>query len=197
MYIPDVLPDPIFNNIINPVSLDNIVIQSGFNSNATFYRDLFNTNIIVALPIGTGPDVNNLYTSPDAFIPINAFNSVQSATEVNFPNNQYASISQSLTMNHNLLIQYKLIRGNGLNFTNQRQLITTLVDSTNTPYNATIFSNEMPSTGAQDELIINQFITHTAGDIVKIKFKLVQDQLNAGQSGTLLTIFRISWTISG
>ncbi len=194
MSISDNLPRPEFSRIVDIHSLEESALQEPFNASATFYRNVNNTNILMSIPLGT--NTNGVYVSPMTYLPAFSFNSVKNTSQVLILNNVDAKILQSMSLYHNIIIQYKISNSNNYNFLNQRELRITLVDGNNNPYNATIFSNSMPDTGAHDTVIINQYIDHAVNDVVKLAFMVTQNSDGINEADTLLTIMRISWNIS-
>lgn len=192
-YNEDFLPEPAFANIIDPSSID----AANTSSNAVFYRTELNSNIQITIPQGTPNGGGTLWTSPNIYLPINAFNYVYETTNIIYPNYRDAQILQVSTYTHSLLIKFKLTKADTTNFANQREIRTYLVmaDGT-TAYNSSIFSNQEPDTGQHDFILIDQSISHSINDIVKILFYIVQDDTLTDMSDSLLTVFRVSWNIN-
>lgn len=192
----DSLPKSIFNNLISPVSLDVSITMNNFDSYAAFYRNVTNSNLELLIPLGVDEESNGVYLSPNEYLSNGSFNSIKISSNVAYPDNKNAEILIVSTCQHNIILRYKLTQFDGNNFLNQRELRIILVDGSGTVYNPSMVSTQMPDTGQHSEISIVQFISHLIGDIVKIKFSVVQNNANSGASASLLTIFGLNWTIS-
>lgn len=189
MSISDTLPNPIFVSVNG-----GGVVGNTYNSNATFYRTGSNSNVQINVPIGP---LDVVYVSPDTYLPSFVFNSTRLSAQVIWQNDVNAQFLQTINANHNLIIQYKLTKDNGTNFANQREVRAYLVNAAGNPYDDAIYTSDMPDSGSHSCLLLNQFISQTIGDIIKLKFVIIQDTTNNDETDSLLTIFKISWNISG
>lgn len=165
-------------------------------SSANFYRTELNTNILIEVPIGDDAEIENIYTSPNMFLPVDIFNAVKETDYVMYPDKSYAKILQESVCVYDILIQYKMAKPDGTNFGNQREIRTTLVkEDGNTMYDETIFSDQQPDTGQHDNIVLKGYIAHNVNDIVKIRFNITQENSRGDYTDTLITIFRISWNM--
>jgi hypothetical protein len=165
-------------------------------SSAHFYRTETNANI--ELDINLGPNLSPIiFMSPNVYLGANTFNAIKPVDEISFPDNKDALVLKDLTFLHDVLIQYKLVAGDGTNYINQRELRCTLVNEDGVVYDSSLFANQQPDPGQHDNIFLRGHIAHNLGDKVKIKFNIVQDNTNAGHSATKLRIFRIAWNILG
>jgi hypothetical protein len=188
------------NEYNDPIPPNPIFISSSgtalINSSANFYRTFNNSNVTIPITTGTFIPGSNIYISPTSVLPINTFNSTNPNAEVSYLNNNSVQLLTGLTCFHDIKIEYKLTKSDGTNYTNQREIRVNLVKNDEvTEYKPSISSNTMPNTGDHNILLINGYINHNTGEIVKIQFYIVQDTENNDISNTLLTIFRISWNI--
>lgn len=186
------LPFPDFFNFA-----DNVPESIMLYSSATFSRNALNSSIEVPIDLGADISPNTIWLSPDIFIPDGTFNIVRPITEINFPNNKNVMILKDLQFLHDIFIHYKITKSDGTNFVNQREIRCIPVRADNTPYNSSLFSYQQPDSGQHDHLMIRGHISHNLGDLVKLKFNIVQDNGRADKSDTKLVIFRISWNIMG
>lgn len=176
-------------------STDAIQIVNTLFGGADFYRTELNTNIEVTIPRGSLS--SGVYTSPDTFLPNSIFNSMKTNAALTFINGVNAKVLKNAYFTHDILIQYKLTQADDNNFTNQRNINTTLVKGDGvTMYDNSITTNNQPDTGAHDIIILKGFILHIVDDIIKIKFVVTQDTSFTGATDTKMTIFKISWNIS-
>lgn len=167
-------------------------------ASGNFYRTNSNSNITIDIPLGTDISPGSIYLSPDVYLPINSYNDTKTITEVNFPENRDVSISADLQFKHSIMIQYKLEKGDTTNYKNNRGLRAILVKADGTSiYDASLFSEYQPVTGEHNTLLMEGCLTHSIGDLIKIKFSVVQDVNKSDQSSSYLTIFRITWNILG
>lgn len=184
-------PYPVFFNFEQNINMGMIY------ASANFYRTESNSNIEIILDQGIDIAPNTIYRSSDVFLPLATFNSISPSTDIVFPDANKVNILDNLELLHDIRLQYKITKDDDTNFTNCRELRTTLVKNDNTEYHSSIFANNQPSTGEHDNIFIKTNITHSIDDCIKIRFQLVQDTLNEDISATKLTIFRICWMIMG
>lgn len=173
------------------ISLRNTGLIS--RTSANFYRTAYNTNVSIYIPAGT--ETNSISSSADVYLPNAIFNSKNETATVKYTNNKDVFIMGEVTCLHNILIQFKINKADGTNFSNQRAVRITLVRQDGTTYDQSICANYQPDTGHHVTAILNGNIIHTIRDIIKIKINLVQDSKLNDNSDTLLTIFNISWNI--
>lgn len=167
-------------------------------SSANFFRTSSNSNIEITVPLGADISPGTIWFSPNIYLPNGIFNSTRPITEIIYPNNKDALVLVDQNFLHDVLIQYKITKNNGQNFTNSREIRCTLVrDDGTTVYEASLYSNTQPDSGAHDYIIVRGHILHNLNDTVKIKLNIVQDKKNDDQSDSKLTIFRVSWNILG
>lgn len=165
-------------------------------SSANFCRTSSNSNIEINIP--PGPDIlpGTIYMSPSFFIPNNTFNLTKPRAEITYPNANSAMILTDLEFVHDIMVQYKLTKLDGSNYSNNRELRCFLTKQDDiTIYDSSLFANTQPDSGNHDTLHITGSINHNLGDVVKLKFNLVQDNEHNDVDGTIMTIFRISWNI--
>ncbi len=188
----DILPFPIPFSFLQ--NLSNNIVQ--LYTSAKFYRTAFNSNILLNVPIGNNY-IPTHYFSQDAFIPINTFNSTKPITEVTYPNNNSVLINYTGKYYHDVQIEYKLsknLAGDG--YQNFRKIQCMLVrDDGTTPYDDDVIAYKQPGP-IRDTLRIASEIDQIAGDVVKLRFNIVQDQGYGDQSETYLEIYQITWNIS-
>jgi hypothetical protein len=117
---------------------------------------------------------------------------------VSFPNNNSVQINYAMKFYHDIQIDYKLsknIANDG--YQNFRKIQCLLVNSSNEPYDDSMVSYRQPGPNNRDILHIEGVLDHTAGDIARLRFNLVQDNGFSDQSDTQLTIYSITWNMSG
>lgn len=191
-YNQDTLIQPTFITYDNMISL-SYVVQ---NSSGNFFRTNANSNIELIVPLGVDILSDNIYTSPDIYLPLNTFNSVKDNDIVKFPSNKDVNILDDVTCLHDIFIQYKIAKSDDNNFLNQREIIATLVKADGTTiYSNSIISHRQPDTSAHDDIVFKGNISHSYNDIVKIKFNIIQDERLSGHSNSKLTIFYVAWNI--
>jgi len=164
---------------------------------ARFYRTAFNSNIVLALSLGNN-FVPTQWYSTDGVLPINAFNSTKPITEVSFPSNNSVQINHAMKFHHSIQIEYSLAKdayGNG--YENFRKIQCIPVKADNTVYDNNLIAYKQPGPNNRDIMLIQGDIDHAAGDIIKLRFNVVQDNGFNGQSTTYLTIYSVAWNLSG
>lgn len=166
-------------------------------SSANFYRTVLNTNINITAPLGVDISPGLIYFSPDCYLPVNTFNSTKPITEVIFPDSNQTLILFDSKYMHDIMIQYKLTKEDNTNYTNNREVRATLVNSTGGIYDASIYANSQPNPGAHDILHIKGYVEHNVNDAIRIKLNVVQDTTRSDTSSSKITILRISWNILG
>ena len=187
VYTESKLTSPVFFNFSSMASLVDTV-------SANFFRTILNSNINMVLPLGNSV-ASSIYESSIAYLPANTFNKKKEISSIMFPNNSDALILDQVACTHDIVIQYKINKSDGTNFSNQREIRVTLVGADNTVYNDSVFSNQQPDSGEHGYMLLKGNIIHTTNDIIKIKINIVQDNKLNDQSDSLLTIFLISWNI--
>jgi hypothetical protein len=187
LYNNEQLPAPLFKLINNGGGLVSI-------ASANFYRTVNNANIQITLPLGLG--TNEVFISPDTYLPISIFNKKIETTAIKYPNNRDVIIAQEILCRHDILIQYKLTKMDGSNFSNRREIRITLVKDDGSIYDESIIANYQPDTGQHDSIILNGTIMHKNNDVVKIKIFIIQDNKAHDKADTKLTIFQVSWNIT-
>ena len=164
---------------------------------ARFYRTAFNTNAILTLGLGNNFVPTHWY-SVDGFLTANTFNSTKPITEVSFPNNNSVQINYAMKFHHSIQVEYSIARdGIGTGYQNFRKIQCLPVKADNTPYDNNLITYKQPGPNARDIMLIQGDIDHAAGDIIKLRFNVVQDNGFADQSATTLTIYSITWNLSG
>lgn len=192
-YTDDKLPYPDFFDF-SSAPVDAVMLYSSAN----FIRTESNSNIQITIPLGGDISPGTIWFSPNIYLPTGIFNTTKPITEVIYPNNKDALILADQTFLHDILIQYKITKDNGQNFTNSREIRCTLVkDDGTTVYDSSLYSNTQPDSGAHDYIMLRGHITHNFNDTVKIKLNIAQDKKNNDQTSSKLTIFRVSWNILG
>ena len=188
----DFLSNPKFDT----PNLDTVpAISTLISSSASFYRTELNSNIEINIPQGIDPLSQNIWQSPDVFLPVNTFTTTAPNTIVSYPSSRDVQLLKDYKVLHEVIIQFKMEKSDGTNYINQRELRATLVNGTGVQYNQSIFSYWMPDTGSHDQIVLKGYITHYANDLVKLKLNIVQDNRLSGQSNSLLTIFRVNWNL--
>ena len=166
-------------------------------SQAIFYRTPTNIDIAIPLTLGTDLLLTNIFTSPNGYLPSNAFNSTKQNAAVVFPTFNYAQILQSYTYTYDIYIQFKLTKLNGTNYINNRELRTNIVRAdANIVYNDAMVSSFMPTSGQIEYILIKGCIFHDVNDISRLQFKVIQDDASSDKSDSLLTITYISWIMN-
>lgn len=162
-------------------------------ASAMFYREATNSNI--GLLVATGNREGGFYISPDVSPPSNMFNSITNSSTIEFGTDR-AAIVQDSNVLHNLVILFKLTKPNGSNFGNLREVRCYLVHPDGaTPYNESLFSYCQPMPGIHDTMVMRGILRHSPGDIVRLKFIVVQNE-HSDASPTQLTIFRMNWDMT-
>lgn len=181
------------------INFDNLISkQAILYATAGFVRNSSNTNPTIS--IATGPDISpgTIWFSPHIYLPSNVFNISKPATNVVFDDGRNVSILDDITLIHDVLIQFKITKNDNTAYANNRELRCTFVrEDGTTPYDTSLLANEQPASGMHDFIILRGSIQHTLGDIVKLKFNLVQDNYLSDVSDTKITIFRITWNVLG
>ncbi len=186
--------DPEFKNLLVTGSISNIS-ESGdvkFTS-ATFYRTDSNVNIELSFGLGVDISPGLIYLSPTVYLPPTAWNNTKPITDITYSGADML-IAHNATIHHDIVIFYSLEKPDNTNFKNNRELRVTLVKSSGMEYDASVFTYGRPDPSAHDHVLLRGALNHTAGDTVKIKFSIVQDNLGTDQTATKMTIFQISWT---
>ncbi|MGL5935636.1 MAG: hypothetical protein ACRCZI_08425 [Cetobacterium sp.] len=192
-YNKDTLEEPEFFRFF--VSTDEYQLSKIYYANANFYRHSLNTNIELTVPIGTVS--SGIWTSPNIFLNINAFNSILENDSMEFVVNRDINILKDGDFMHDLLIQYKLTKSDNNNYVNAREMRTSLVKADGiTEYDPALIFNNMPDTGVHDFVLINGTTSNLEDDLIKIKMNIIQNETLSGQTATKITIFRISWNIT-
>lgn len=189
----DKLPFPDFFDF-SSAPVDAIMLYSSAN----FFRTASNSNIEIAVPLGADISPGTIWFSSNIYLPSGIFNSTRPITEVLYTDNKDALILADQAFLHDILIQYKITKSNGQNFTNSREIRCTLVrEDGTTVYDSSLYSNTQPDSGAHDYIMIRGHINHNFNDTVKIKLNVIQDKKNNDNTDSKLTIFRVSWNILG
>lgn len=164
---------------------------------ARFYRTAFNTNAVLTLGLGNNFVPTHWYSS-DGFLAINTFNSTKPITEVSFPNNNSVQINYAMKFHHSIQVEYSLAKdGAGNGYQNFRKIQCLPVKADNTAYDANLITYKQPGPNNRDIMLIQGDIDHMAGDIIKLRFNVVQDNGFTDQSPTTLTIYSVTWNLSG
>ena len=193
MYKDDKLPIPVFIDNSSSSNLDVVY------SSANFFRTSTNNNIEITAPLGVEEFVpERIWTSGGEFLPTNTYNSTASSAEISFLSNRDISINNNINVLHDIMIYYKLVKPDGEFYINNREIRINIVkgDGT-TEYDPSIYSNTQPLSGEHSYVMIKGYISHVVGDVIKLKFNIIQDDVNADQSSSKIVIFRISWTMTG
>lgn len=191
-YNDDKPAEPIFINLPQQVSTSSKLI----NSSATFYRTSDNTNQILSIPVGTFINQADIYVSPISFLQNELFVSTNDSPMVDYHDNVDIRILSDITCYYHILINYKITKNNGTNYSNQREIRVNLIKSDRiTPYNNSLMANSMPDSGVHDKIIISGYASHLKDDLVKLGFMIIQDSSHSDFSDTLLTVFGISINI--
>lgn len=175
------------------IGLNNIAGLVAIAS-ANFYRTINNTNVQILVPMGSGP--GPVFISPDTYLPVSIFNKKNETNAIKYVNNRDVIVMREVTCKHDILIQYKLTKLDNSNFLNRREIRITLVNADGTTYDESITANYQPDTGQHESIILNGTITHTIGDIIKIKIIIVQDNKSNDNVDTKLTVFQVSWNVT-
>ncbi len=167
-------------------------------SSADFYRTQSNDNVTLSIPLGIDISSGMVFMSPSSYLPVDIFNATRPITEITYPNAHDVCILTDNKFYHEVLFQYKITKSTGANYSNFREVRLTLVraDGT-TPYDSSFFGNSQPNSGAHDTITISGYIVHNLNDLIRLNINVVQDNTNADQTDTKMTIFRISWRVIG
>lgn len=193
IYKNEELPFPVPISLINNLS-DAVILLF---TRCAFYRNQFNSNLELSMPIGPDISPGQIWLSPTTFLPINFFNSTKPITEISFPNANSVQFNQTMQYYHDITVMFKLsLNSNGDHFQNHRELRCRLVGADGiTQYDNSMFFYGQPSSEEHFEIHLSGAIQHYAGDIAKLQFSISQDNVHNNQSDTLLTIFNINWSI--
>ena len=183
--------------VYTPVIYQNSSIVSPtmsglINSFASFYRTELNSNVQINVSLGTN---DSIFYSSDIYLPNNILNKTQPNSIISYINNVDVRVAQNFNCMHDILIQFKITKANGTNYSNRREVRSTLVNNLGVVYENVIFANQQPNTGEHDTIILKGYVAHNVNDIVRIKLTIVQDNKLNDQSDSLITIFRIIWNI--
>lgn len=167
---------------------------------ANFVRNITNNNPTIDISRGTNI-APGIWASADFYLPTAIFNyiNLNEASSVVSYSNADAQILEDIVLRHEVYIHYKLEAADGItasNYTNNRELRCSLAKNTGTAYAPELFANQQPASSEHDYITLCGHISHTTGDVVRLKFSLVQDETGVA-SDTRITIFRISWNILG
>lgn len=165
---------------------------------ARFYRTAFNTNPIIIIPIGNNV-IPTQWFSIDSFFSENLFNSTKPITEVSFPFNNSVQINYPMKFFHSIQIEYSLARdalGSGYQNFRKIQCIPVRSDGS-TVYDANFITYRQPGPNLRDTMLIQGEINHDTGDVVRLRFNVVQDNTSGDQSATYMTIYSVTWNMSG
>lgn len=162
-------------------------------ANGFFVRSASNTNIEVVTPLGTAS--NGIYVSnPVMLLPANSLNFWTDSNEVTF-DNVSATITADVKIQYLVRINFKMTTASDTNYTNKRELRIYPAALNGNIYDAFINSNLQPGTGEHAEALIMGVFTHTAGDVVTLRFETAQTD-TAASTSTKITIFRIDWLMT-
>jgi hypothetical protein len=187
--LPESLPITFLTNLSN-----NVVM---LYSNCKFYRTAFNTNIALNMPIGNNI-IPTQWFSQDVLLPSGTFNSTKPITEISFPNNNSVQINYAMKFYHHIEIYYKLSKNLAQDgYQNMRKIQVLLVRADGVTVYDNIISYRQPGPNNRDVLQLSGEIDQNAGDILKLRFNVIQDNQHADQSDTYLTIYSVTWNLSG
>jgi hypothetical protein len=165
-------------------------------TSAKFYRTAFNSNLLLNMPIGNNFTPTQ-YFSQDTFIPANTFNSTKPLTEVSYPNRNSVLINYTGKYYHDVEIDYKLSKNSaGDGYQNMRKIQVLMVRDDGISAYEDMISYKQPGPNNRDFLRVAGEIDQTAGDIVQLRFNLVQNRNFNDQSDSYLEIYSITWNIS-
>lgn len=188
------LPQPIPYTFLSSVG-DSVVM---LYSNCKFYRTAFNNSVSVLLSVGNNFTPTNWF-SQDGFLPNNVFNSTKPITEVSFPNNNCVQINANMKFFHQIEIDYKLVKNLSMDsFQNFRkiQVMPCRADGI-TPIDTSFVAYRQPGPNNRDIMLCSFEINHQIGDIIKLRFNVVQDNSFSDVSDTYLIIYGVTWNLSG
>lgn len=175
-------------------NLSNNVVM--LYTSAKFYRTAFNSNIELNMQIGNNYTPTQ-YFSQDTFIPTNTFNSTKPITEIGYPNKNSVLINYTGKYYHDVEFEYKLSKNSaGDGYQNMRKIQVLLVRNDVTTEYEDMIAYRQPGPNNRDYLRIAGEIDQTAGDIINIRFNLVQNNTFNDESDTYLEIYSITWNIS-
>ena len=175
-------------------NLSNNVVM--LYTSAKFYRTAFNSNILLNMPIGNNFTPTQYY-SQDTFIPINTFNSTKPITEISYPNKNNVLINYTGKYYHDVEIDYKLSKNSaGDGYQNMRKIQVLMVRDDGITTYEDMISYKQPGSNNRDLLHIAGKIDQIAGDVVELRFNLIQNNGFLDQSDTYLEIYSITWNIS-
>jgi hypothetical protein len=190
MFSNEKLPDSEFTGIVEPGATTGSA--SGL---VTFYRTSANANIELIIPKGTTDTA--LYTSADLFLPIGSFNGISKGGGlITFPNANSVQITNTGTALHDLTLYYKVTNSVNDKYTNNRSINVNLYNGTNVAYDTTSSINKQTASGDHVNILLKTSLTHTAMDIVKLGFNIVQTDAPPSDTDTKITIFGIQWVIT-
>jgi hypothetical protein len=152
----------------------------------------------MVIPIGNNV-IPTQWFSTDVFFPINLFNSTKPITEVSFPTNNSVQVNSQMKFFHSIQIEYSLARdalGSGYQNFRKIQCIPVQADGS-TVYDANFVTYRQPGPNMRDSMLIQGEISHDDGDIVRLRFNIAQDNTKGDQSATYMTIYSVTWNMSG
>lgn len=191
----NIIRDVVYTPVINQNISTNVLptVSGLIKSFASFYRTETNSNVNITIPLGINDGI--FYSSSDIYLPNGIFTKTFPNIIISYVNNVDVKVTQNFNCMHDILIQYKITKSDGTNYKNRREIRSTLVNGSGNIYENVIFANQQPNTGDHDMIILKGYIVHSVGDIVKIKFNIVQDNKFGDQSDSMITIFRVMWNI--
>lgn len=190
-YIED-LPFPVPFSFLSSLSQNVMMLYT----NAKFYRTVFNNNATMTVAMGNNYSPG-LWYSLDAYLPINIFNSTKPLPEFSFPNLNSVQLNENLKVYHDVEINFKIVKNlneDGFQNTRKIQCLPVKGDSV-TPYDNSLIGYCQPGPNNKNNMFIKGEIDHAAGDVVKLKINIVQDNEFGDQSDTILIINYITWNM--
>ncbi len=185
------LPFPVPFSFLSNLSQNVMMLYTS----AKFFRTIFNDNCEVAIPIGNNY-APTLWYSFDTYLPASIFNSTKPISEVSFPSQNAVQINDDLKFYHDIQIDFELSKNSSRDgYQNTRKIQCLPVRYDGSPYDDSMVGYKQPGPNFRDTLSMQGEINHVAGDVVRLKFNLMQDNGFADQSDTLMTIYRITWNM--
>jgi len=164
-------------------------------SAANFFRTDTNSNCAITLPAGTDIISDEIWYSEPADLPAGVFNVIDQDARIEFVDGHEALIGTDITAQHNVIIHYKLTKGDNTDYVNNREVRCALVNAGDVIYNDSLYASYQARSNAHNYILLRGHHTHSFGDVVRIQFNVVQDSSDV--SDTCITVFRVSWNISG
>ena len=130
---------------------------------ARFYRTSSNTNLVVALPLGSSY-TSQIWYSEDSQLPTATFNSIVAAMDTKFIDARHAQINMAATLQHSIRIEYKLSKNvSNDGYKNMRKLQCLLTRDNGTAYNNSAVSYQQPGPNNRFIMNVDDVIAHSSG----------------------------------